>query len=88
LSMPPVLIYTKPYCPYCVRALGLLQKKGIACEEIDDAPFDPEKKREMIQKANGRSTYPQIFIGDRHIGGCDDILALDRSGELDRLLAA
>jgi glutaredoxin 3 len=88
LSTPPVLIYTKPYCPYCVRAVDLLQKKGVDYVEIDDAAFDPEKKREMIQKANGRTTFPQIFIGDRHVGGCDDIMALERAGELDRLLAA
>lgn len=87
-AMLPVLIYTKPFCPFCSRAVSLLQKKGVAYTEIDDAAFDVEKKREMIQRANGRSTFPQIFIGDRHVGGCDDIMALERSGELDKLLSA
>jgi glutaredoxin 3 len=86
--MPPVVIYTRPYCPYCSRALALLQQKGAAYTEIDDAAFDVGKKREMVQKANGRSTFPQIFVGERHIGGCDDLMALDRTGELDRILQA
>ena len=86
--MPPVLIYTRPFCPYCTRALSLLQKKGVSYTEIEDAAYDPAKKREMIRKSNGRSTFPQIFIGDRHIGGCDDMMTLERSGELDKLLAA
>jgi glutaredoxin 3 len=86
--MAPVLIYTKPFCPYCSRALKLLRDKGVAFEEIDDASFDMGKKREMMAKANGRSTFPQVFIGERHVGGCDDLVALDRAGELDKLLAA
>ena len=86
--MPPVVIYTKRYCPYCSRALGLLQKKGVAFDEIGEAAHDPTKKREMMQKAGGRSTFPQIFIGSKHVGGCDELMALDRSGELDKLLAA
>ncbi len=86
--MPSVLIYTRPYCPYCARALSILQQKGADYTEIDDAAFDANKKREMIQKANGRATFPQIFIGDRHIGGCDELMALDRAGELDKLLQA
>ena len=86
--MPPVLIYTKPFCPYCSRALGLLHKKGVAYSEDKDAARDPGRKREMMQKSGGRSTFPQIFIGARHVGGCDDLMALERSGELDRLLAA
>lgn len=86
--MPPVTIYTRPYCPYCSRALALLANKGVDVTEIDDAYMDPAKKREMVQRANGGSTFPQIFIGDRHIGGCDDMMALERRGELDRLLAA
>ncbi len=86
--MPSVVIYTKPYCPYCSRALGLLQTKGVAFDEIGEAASDPNKKREMMQKAGGRSTFPQIFIGPTHIGGCDDLIALDRSGQLDKLLAA
>ncbi len=85
--MPAVTIYTKPFCPYCSRALQLLQKKGVAFTEIE-AGMNPQKKQEMVQKANGRSTFPQIFIGERHVGGCDDIMALDRKGDLDKLLAA
>lgn len=85
--MPDVVIYTKPLCPYCHQALDLLTKKGVKFTEIE-AAFDAEKKREMMQRSNGRSTFPQIFIGDRHIGGCDDIMALDRAGKLDSLLAA
>ncbi|MDR3514086.1 MAG: glutaredoxin 3 [Caulobacteraceae bacterium] len=83
--MQPVTIYTKPFCPYCARALNLLQKKGAPVTEIE-AGFDPALRKEMIARAGGRSTYPQIFVGERHIGGCDDMLALDREGELDRLL--
>jgi glutaredoxin 3 len=82
--MTDVVIYTKPYCPYCVRAVSLLEKKGIPFTEIV-AAFDPDKRREMIQRS-GRTTYPQIFIGDTHIGGCDDMMALERAGKLDPLL--
>ena len=82
--MSQVIIYTKPYCPYCVRAVALLEKKGVAFTEID-AAFDPEKRAEMMQRS-GRATFPQIFIGDRHIGGCDDMMALEREGRLDPLL--
>jgi glutaredoxin 3 len=83
--MQPVTIYTKPFCPYCTRAVNLLQKKGVALTEIE-AGYDPALRKEMIQRSGGGSTYPQIFIGETHIGGCDDMMALDRSGELDRLL--
>ncbi|MET0273608.1 MAG: glutaredoxin 3 [Phenylobacterium sp.] len=82
--MTDVTIYTKPYCPYCVRAVSLLEQKGVRFSEIV-AAFDPEKRREMIQRS-GRTTYPQIFIGDTHIGGCDDMMALERAGKLDPLL--
>ena len=85
--MPPVTIYTKPFCPYCARALALLRDKGVEFTEIE-AAFDPEKKKEMVQRAGGRMTFPQIFIGERHIGGCDDMMDLEDSGELDRLLEA
>jgi len=84
--MSNVTIYTKPYCPYCIRAVDLLEKKGVAFTEIQ-AAFDPDKRQEMI-KRSGRATFPQIFIGERHIGGCDDMMALERSGQLDPLLAA
>ena len=84
--MAQVTIYTKPYCPYCIRAVSLLEKKGVEFTEIE-AGGDPDKRREMMQRS-GRSTYPQIFIGERHIGGCDDMMALERRGELDTLLNA
>jgi len=82
--MSQVTIYTKPYCPYCVRALALLEEKGVDFTEIE-AGFDPAKRQEMMQRS-GRSTFPQIFVGERHIGGCDDMMALERAGELDALL--
>jgi glutaredoxin 3 len=85
--MPAVLIYTKPMCPYCARALNLLNQKGVRFEEID-AGWDADKKQEMVAKSNGRSTFPQIFIGTQHVGGCDDLMALEQNGELDKLLAA
>ena len=85
--MPPVTIYTKPFCPYCSRAENLLKKKGVQYGEIV-ASMDATKKQEMMQRAGGRSTFPQIFIGDRHVGGCDDLMALEARGELDKLLAA
>ena len=85
--MAQVTIYTKPYCPYCIRAVSLLEKKGVEFTEIE-AAFEPEKRQEMIQRSNGRATFPQIFIGERHIGGCDDMMALERDGKLDPLLAA
>jgi glutaredoxin 3 len=85
--MAAVTLYTRPLCPYCVRAVSLLKKKGVAFEEID-AGFNAEKKQEMIQRANGARTFPQIFIGEEHIGGCDEMMALERAGKLDDLLAA
>ena len=77
-------IYTRPFCGYCARALKLLNDKGIEFTEIE-AGFDPDKRREMMDRS-GRSTFPQIFVGERHIGGCDDMLALERAGKLDPLL--
>jgi glutaredoxin 3 len=85
--MADITIYTKPGCPYCIAAKGLLDRKGAKYEEIV-ASNDPEKKKEMIQRANGRATFPQIFIGDEHIGGSDDLHAIERDGKLDALLAA
>lgn len=84
--MARVTVYTKPFCPYCSRALGLLKQKGVEVDEIE-AASDMALRQEMIQKS-GRATYPQIFIGDRHVGGCDDLVALDRQGALDPLLSA
>src|SRR6516164_9722087 len=83
-QMAHVTIYTKPYCPYCIRAVSLLEKKGVEFTEIE-AAFDPERRREMMQRS-GRATFPQIFVGDHHIGGCDDMMALEREGKLDPLL--
>jgi glutaredoxin 3 len=84
--MTQVTIYTKPYCPYCVRAVDLLERKGVDFTEVE-AAFDPALRQEMLQRSGGRATYPQIFVGDRHIGGCDEMMALERSGQLDPLLA-
>jgi glutaredoxin 3 len=81
-----VLIYTKRTCPYCVRAKELFNSKSISFQEIDITD-DPSLRSEMIKKANGRTTVPQIFIGGQHIGGCDDLLALEKNGKLDGLLA-
>jgi glutaredoxin 3 len=85
--MPAVTVYTKPFCPYCSRALDLLKQKGVAVTEIE-AGFDPAAREEMLAKSNGRATYPQIFIGETHVGGCDDMMALERAGRLDPLLSA
>ena len=85
--MADVVLYTKPGCPYCSAAMGLLTKKGVEFTEIV-ASNDPEKKAEMVEKSGGKATFPQIFIDGKHVGGSDDIHALDRRGELDPLLAA
>lgn len=84
--MAKVEIYTKFMCPYCTRAMRLLSGKGVTYEEHDITLGGP-KRAEMIQRANGRSTVPQIFIDDRHVGGSDDLAALDSAGKLDSLLA-
>lgn len=83
--MQPVTVYTKPLCPYCYRAIGLLKKKQAQVTEISVA-FDRAKKAEMVQRANGEQTFPQIFIGEMHIGGCDELFVLERAGKLDALL--
>ncbi len=85
--MADVVIYTKAYCPYCVRAVGLLREKQVAYQEIR-IDLHPERRDEMISRANGRTTVPQIFIDEQHIGGCDDMVALDNQGKLDSLLQA
>jgi glutaredoxin 3 len=84
--MAVVTIYTKPYCPYCDGARELLEKKGVDFSEIDISG-KPELRAEMIQRSGGLMTVPQIFAGERHLGGCDDIYALDARGELDPVLA-
>jgi glutaredoxin 3 len=84
--MPVVEIYTTKYCPYCHAAKALLKRKGAAYNEID-VGFESDRREEMIQRANGRMTVPQIFIGSTHVGGNDDLQALERAGKLDPLLA-
>ena len=80
-----VLVYSKDYCPYCVAAKNLLTQKGCGYEEID-LTKNPELRDAMIQKAGGRTTVPQIFVGDKHVGGFDDMKALDVAGKLEALL--
>ena len=84
--MKPVIIYTTPFCGYCSAAKRLLSVKGVAFDEID-VSADPALRAEMVQRAMGRRTVPQIFIGGAAVGGFDDINALDRAGKLDPLLA-
>jgi glutaredoxin 3 len=86
LNMPNVEIYTKFLCPYCSRAKSLLKAKNVAFEEID-ITMDNVARKAMIARANGGATVPQIFINGSHIGGCDDLMALDSAGKLDPLLA-
>lgn len=85
--MRAVEIYTSPLCGFCHAAKRLLTQKGISFTEIDVLQ-DPNRKPEMIKRAGGRRTVPQIFVGDTHVGGCDDLYDLERSGKLDALLAA
>jgi glutaredoxin 3 len=85
--MHRVKIYTTPICPYCVRAKSLLRKKGVEIDEID-VFMDCDARREMEAQSGGRRTVPQIFVGDVHIGGCDDLMALDHAGKLDPLLSS
>ncbi|HXC73176.1 MAG TPA: glutaredoxin 3 [Sphingomicrobium sp.] len=84
--MPLVEIYCKTFCPYCWRAKHLLDSKRVEYKEIA-VDFGGEARRQMIERANGRTTVPQIFIGGEHIGGCDDLVALERAGKLDELIA-
>jgi glutaredoxin 3 len=84
MSQPPVTIYTTGWCPYCERARRLLGAKQVAFAEID-VESAPEKRAEMLTRS-GRSSVPQVFIGDHHVGGCDDLQALEKSGKLDALL--
>ena len=83
--MAVIEIYTQEFCPYCARALGLLRKKGVPFTE-QHAPNGSANRQEAIARSGGRTSVPQVFIDDRHIGGCDDLLALDRQGGLDPLL--
>ncbi len=84
--MPKIEIYTTPWCPYCHAAKSMLEEKGVSYEEID--ALNPEVRLAMVERANGRRTVPQIFIGETHVGGYDDMAALDRRGQLDPLLAS
>jgi glutaredoxin 3 len=83
--MPQVTIYTTAWCPYCSAAKSLLKEKGVTFQEID-VEKTPGSRATMVQRAGGRTSVPQIFVGERHVGGCDDLYALDRGGKLDPLL--
>jgi glutaredoxin 3 len=83
--MARVEIYSTLFCPYCARAKALLERKGVAFETIDLLE-DPSRRDEMVERAGGRTTVPQIFIDGTHVGGCDELVALDRAGKLDPLL--
>ena len=85
--MAKVEMYSKMTCPYCIRAKMLLEQKGVDLQVIA-VDFGGEKKQEMVQRANGRMTVPQIFINGAHVGGCDDLFELEDTGKLDELLAA
>lgn len=86
VTQPEILIYRTTWCPYCVRAKRLLvERKGMQVTEID-IEQDPLKREEMLAKSGGRRTVPQIFINGQHIGGCDDLEALEKAGSLDKLL--
>lgn len=85
--MPDIEIYTQPWCGFCARAIALLTKKGVAFREID-APAGSPAREEAVRRSGGRTTVPQIFIDGAHVGGCDDLLALERAGRLDKLLQA
>ena len=84
--MANVTIYTRQFCGFCSAAKRLLDNKSVAYVE-HDATFKPDLKREMIQRAKGGATFPQIFVGDTHVGGCDELHALERAGKLDALLS-
>jgi glutaredoxin 3 len=83
--MPNVEIYTQPWCPYCERALHILTTKGVQFHEVN-APNGSAARTEALERSGGRTSVPQIFIGGNHIGGCDDMVALDRAGKLNSLL--
>ena len=85
--MAKITIYTTVFCSYCHAAKALLQKKGAAYDEID-VSYDPAERQRMTTKAGGKRTVPQIFVGETHIGDCDELYALERQGRLDALLAA
>jgi len=84
-AMPNIVMYSTAFCGYCQRARNLFERKGVEVREIK-VDEDPKEREIMLQRSGGRRTVPQIFIGERHVGGFDDLAALDRSGELDKLL--
>jgi glutaredoxin 3 len=84
--MPEIEIYTQYFCPYCERAKALLESKGVAFVE-HEAPHGSAARRAAVERSGGRTTVPQIFIGGRPIGGCDELMALERAGKLDAMLA-
>jgi glutaredoxin 3 len=85
--MPNIEIFTQPFCGYCARAVRLLTEKGVAFTEIN-APHGSDERKAAVSRSGGQTTVPQIFIDGKHIGGCDDLVALNRAGRLDILLAA
>jgi glutaredoxin 3 len=85
MSMAEVELYTTPFCPYCVRARALLHRKGVTFTDIDITE-EPARRSEMVRRAGGRTSVPQIFIDGEHIGGSDELVALDRAGKLDAKL--
>jgi glutaredoxin 3 len=85
--MPAITIYTMAFCPFCSRAKALFDRKGVSYTEIE-AAYDVKLKAEMVARSGGRKTFPQIFIGDTHVGGCDDLMALESAGKLDPILQA
>lgn len=85
-TTPSIVVYATLLCPYCHRAKALLRKKGVTFTEID-VGMDREKRTEMTKRAHGRCSVPQIFVGDTHVGGCDDLYALEDAGKLDSLLS-
>lgn len=85
--MPRIEIYTQPWCPFCSRAINLLTRKGAAFEEIE-APHGSPERVAATQRSGGRTSVPQIFVGGQHVGGCDELMALERAGKLDTMLAA
>jgi glutaredoxin 3 len=83
--MPEIEIYTQPWCPYCERAMGILTARGVAYREIS-APQGTPAREESVRRSGGRTSVPQIFIGSTHVGGCDDLVLLQRTGKLDAML--
>ncbi|MDP2810886.1 MAG: glutaredoxin 3 [Rhodocyclaceae bacterium] len=86
--MPRIVMYATAVCPYCIRAEHLMKRKGVTGIEKIRVDLEPERREEMLARSNGKRTVPQIFIGDVHVGGCDDLHELDRQGKLDPLLVA